>query len=252
MDRFRHLDRYPKFLLIALVVMAVVFSAVYGVTASRVGYLYRDAILVPRQSEGALVYEGKIDGQDTTIIVALDTVIVNLGSKTYGPYTMHEDPTAVPADDPLAPHMTGIVIKEGERTFFRGGMMDSGEDLYLFHEDGSIDYTFTVTMSNGVEYDMNGNPVDPYAPTAYTILELLRGPELTRKGEWPALFLGFFLSAILAVDILFADEIFRFRLSFRVQDAANAEPSDWELASRKIGWTILAFVTFFGYMLGLQ
>ena len=251
MQRFRDLDRYPKFLLIALVVMAVVFSAVYGITASRVGYLYRDTILVPRQVDGATLYEGRLDDADCIFTVTADTVTLVCG-KTYGPYTIHEDPTAVPADDPLAPHMTGIVIKEGERTFFRGGMMDSGEDLYLFHEDGSLDYTFTVTMSNGVEYDMNGNPVDPYAPTAYTILELLRGPELTHKGEWTVLFLGFFLSAILAVDILFADELFRFRLSFRVQDAANAEPSDWELASRIIGWTILAVVTFFDYMLGLQ
>lgn len=252
MQRFRDLDRYPKLILIALAIMAVVFSAIYGITASRVGFLYNDEIFVPRQENGVTLYETTVNGQSCVFTVTADTVALVWGSKTYGPYTIHADSTAIPADDPLAPHMTGIVIKEVERTFFRGGMMDSGEDLYLFHEDGSLDYTFTVTMSNGIEYDMDGNLVDPYAPTAYTILELLRGPELTHKGEWPALFLGFFLSAILAVDILFADEIFRFRISFRIQDTANAEPSDWELASRKIGWTILAFVTFFGYMLGLQ
>lgn len=251
MKRFRDLDRYPKFLLIALVVMAVFFSAVYGITASRVGYLYCDTILVPRQVDGATLYEGRLGDADCIFTVTADTVTLVCG-KTYGPYTIHEDPSAIPADDTLAPYMTGIVIMEGEQTFFRGGLMDSGEDLYLFHEDGSIDYTFTVTMSDSVEYDMNGNPVNPYAPTAYTILALLRGPELTHKGEWTALFLGFFLSAILAVDILFADELFRFRISFRVQDAANAEPSDWELASRIIGWTILTIVTFFDYMLGLQ
>ena len=252
MDRFRNLDRYPKILLIALLALAVIFAPIYGITASRVGYLYNDEIFVPRQSEGALVYEGKIDGKDTTIIVALDTVIVNLGSKTYGPYTIHEDPTAVPADDTLAPHMTGIVIKEGERTFFRGGMMDSGENLYLFHEDGSIDYTFTVTMSNGVEYDMNGNPVDPYAPTAYTILELLRDPELTHKGDWTVFLIGVFCAAATAVSILFADELFYLSICCRVENAETAEPSDWYITCRNFSWTLLTIFIGVNFFMGLQ
>ena len=62
MERIRSLDRYPKLLLIALLLIAVVFTAVYGFAASRVGYLHKDAIFVPRQEAG--------------------------GTKTYGPYTI--------------------------------------------------------------------------------------------------------------------------------------------------------------------
>ena len=35
MDRIRNLNRYPKVLLLALVVMAVVFASVYAVVISR-------------------------------------------------------------------------------------------------------------------------------------------------------------------------------------------------------------------------
>ena len=101
-------------------------------------------------------------------------------------------------------------------------------------------------------YDAEGNVIDQMAPSASTILRLMDDPELTSKGEWLAWFCGVFLSVVTAVLILFADELFRHNLRFMIRNVEHAEPSDWELASRKIGWTILAFVTFFGYMLGLQ
>ena len=47
MNRFRELERFPKILLIALLLMTVIFGAVYGITASRVGYLHNDEIFVP-------------------------------------------------------------------------------------------------------------------------------------------------------------------------------------------------------------
>lgn len=250
MERIRELDRYPKLLLLALLMMAVVFAAVYGITASRVGYLYNDTILVPRQSEGALVYEGKVDGLDSSIVVALDTVIVNWGSKTYGPYTVREDSTAVPED--VSFPMTGIEILDGDKVFFRGGVTDEQEDFWLIDKDGSSPFMMTYTMGDGIEYDMDGNPIDPLEPAPYDIVSLLRGPELTHKGQWPIYLLALFCSALAAVSILFADELFRFSLSFRVRDAYSAEPSDWEIASRTIGWTILTGMILLAYCMGLR
>ena len=81
--------------------------------------------------------------------------------------------------------------------------------------------------------------------SARTILELTEGPELQHKGVWAAWFGGVFVCAVTAFSILFADELFRWDLSFRVRDVEQAEPSDWEIASRYIGWTgclILALV----------
>ena len=73
--------------------------------------------------------------------------------------------------------------------------------------------------------------------SARTILELTEGPELQHKGVWAAWFGGVFICAVTAFSILFADELFRWDLSFRVRDVEQAEPSDWEIASRYIGWT---------------
>lgn len=249
MNRFRELERFPKTLLILLVAMAVAFGAIYGVTASRVGYLYNDEIFVPRPSEGALVYEGKVDGLDSSIVVALDTVIVSWGSKTYGPYTLREDPTAVPED--VSFPMTGIEILDGDKVFFRGGVTDE-DDFWLIDEDGSSPFTVTYTMSDGIEYDMDGHPIDHMKPTPRQIVSLLRGPELEHKGQWQVYWMMLFVSALVALSILFADELFYLSLAFRVQNAEYAEPSDWEIASRIISWTILVGAVLLGYCMGLR
>ena len=133
MNRFRELGRFPKILLIALLLMTVVFGAVYGITASRVGYLHNGEIFVPRQENGATLYEATVDGQDCVFTVTEDTVTLVWGSKTYGPYTVREDPTAVPDGHP---QMTGIEILDGQKVYFRGGVTDEATDFWLLSEDG--------------------------------------------------------------------------------------------------------------------
>lgn len=250
MDRFRKLERYPKILLIALLLMVVVFAPIYGITASRVGYLYNDELFVPRQSEGALVYEAKVDGLDSTIIVALDTVIINWGDKTYGPYSLREDPTAVP-DDVSFP-MTGIEILDGQKVYFRGGVTDETTDFWLLSEDGNSDFMISYTMSDGIEYDMDGNPIDPMEPSPHEIISLLRGPELTHKGDWFSFLVAVFCAAATAVSILFADELFYLSICFRVENAETAEPSDWYISCRNFSWALLTIFTFAALFMGLM
>lgn len=251
MNRFRELDRYPKILLLALVIMAAVFSAVYSLAAARAGYAYNGTLLVPRQTDGAILYEGRLDGYPCTFTVTQDTVTLVCG-KTYGPYTLREDPSAIPDGDSFAPYMTGIVITDGAKNHFRGGMMESGDGFWLFSEDGTSQFTMSVTMSDGSVVDQYGQPIDPYAPTAHTVVELLRGPALTHRGHWSVLVMCILSSLLLAVSILFADDLFRFSLSFRIRGAEHAHPSDWELAGRVIGWTILTAAIFTAYLMGLH
>ena len=250
MKRFRDLDRYPKIILSALLIMAVVFAGIYGITTSRVGFKHNDKIYVPRQENGVTLYEARAEGQDCVFTVTDDTVTFAWGPKTYGPYTLREDPTAIPDDHSFA--MTGIEILDGDRVFFRGGVTDEQEDFWLVSEDGDFPLTMIVTMSDGMEYDSNGNPIDHMKPTPYQIVSLLRGPELTHKGQWEIYGMMLFLSALVALSILFADELFYLSLAFRVRDAEYAEPSDWEIASRFISWTVLAGAILLGYCMGLR
>ena len=256
MARIRNLDRYQKIILLLLSAMLVIFTVAYAAVSSRVGFAYKGAILIPQESGGSTVYSGRIKGETASFTVAQDkTVTFHYGDKLYGPYTACEDPTAVPKDFEMSKHMTGVEIREGESLFFRGGVWVTGEsnrEILLFDEDGGfsgVDVTFT--SGDGAVYDSEGNAVDQMAPSAVTILRLMDTPELTSKGEWLAWFCGVFISAVTAISILFADELFRWNLAFIIRNADRAEPSEWEIMGRYIGWTISFIMVPVIYILGL-
>lgn len=74
---------------------------------------------------------------------------------------------------------------------------------------------------------------------ASDILRLVFDPELTHKGSWLAWLGAVFLSILNAVSILYADELFRWDLSFQIQNAETAEPSEWEMMKRYLSWTVV-------------
>lgn len=254
MERIRELNRYQRILIILLILMTVVSIPLYAITASRAGYLYCNEIFVPRQENGATLYETEIDHRPCVFTVTADTVTLTAGDKTYGPYILREDPTAVPEDHALAPDMTGIVILDGEETFFRGGVSNETKDFWLVSAEGGhpiIDNITTTYTADGTEYNMDGTPIDPMEPTPYQIISLLRGPELTHKGDWQLWFMSLIIAIITAVSILFADELFYLSICFQVQNAETAEPTDWHIATRNFGWGLLTFFTAVSYFMGL-
>lgn len=102
MEKIKGLNYYQKGVLMVMIVMALVFAVVYSMTISRVGFLYKDKILVPSQENGSTVYSGKIQGQQAYFTVSEDkTVVFQHGDKTYGPYTAKEDPAAIPKDEEI-------------------------------------------------------------------------------------------------------------------------------------------------------
>lgn len=249
MERIKSLNRYQKGILLLLSAMIVIFFVVYSVVTSQVGYLYHNAILIPSQQDGSTIYSGKIDGQEAVFTVTADKEITFLlGDKTYGPYTVKEDPSAKPEEHPMS---TGIEIKKGDEILFRGGAYQYSSKLrwHLYNEDGTS-YNLYITI--GVANDKNDNEIDEAEPSLIAILDLVYGPELTHKGNWPGWFIGIFLSAWTAVCILFADELFRWQLRHRTSDWRFAEPSEWEITRRYIGMTLMVAFILFLYIMGLQ
>ena len=184
MERLRGLGRYQIALLVCGVVMILVFSVLYPVTTARVGFLYQDTILTPAQEGDTTVYSGKLRGEAARFTVHADkSVEFQYGDKTYGPYTVTEDPDARP-DSELSRYLTGVEVRCGDTILFRGGVMENGGETLLYHEDGSIDLDLPITAitSSGVTLDGNGNEVDPMELSVRTILELTEGPELQHKG----------------------------------------------------------------------
>lgn len=241
-----------------MTVMVLVFTVVYPVTIAREGFVYQEALLVPSQENGNTVYSGKIQGEKASFTVYADrTVEFRYGDKLYGPYTAREDPSAIPDADeegePLGGEaVTGVELRCGEQIIFRGGVVDYGDSSWLYNEDGSLaDMGFSV-MIDGIVMDENGNVIDLMEPSVSTILDLMAGPELTHRGEWIAWFGGVFICIFTALSILFADELFRWELSFQIRNADKAEPSDWEIAGRYIAWTALPVIAMILFVEGLQ
>ena len=136
MERLRGLGRYQIALLVCGVVMILVFSVLYPVTTARVGFLYQDTILTPAQEGDATVYSGKLRGEAARFTVHADkSVEFQYGDKTYGPYTVTEDPDARP-DSELSRYLTGVEVRCGDTILFRGGVMENGGETLLYHEDG--------------------------------------------------------------------------------------------------------------------
>ena len=131
MARIRQLDWYQRGILLLLLALALVFAVIYRVRIARVGFLYQDKIFVPSEENGVTVYSGKISGEPAQFTVSEDkAVLFHCGEKTYGPYTVTEDPTALPEVEIEREGMTGVEIREGEKLVFRGGFWQSGEDYW--------------------------------------------------------------------------------------------------------------------------
>ncbi len=253
MQRIKNLNGYQKGLLLLLLAMALVFAVVYHMTIARVGVLYQNAIFVPAEENGVTVYSGKLRGKQAEFTVSADkTVSFRCDGQTYGPYTVKEDPTARPEDEFGREGMTGVEIRDGEELLFRGGFWQSDGSFWLRNADGSMDLGMqTYVVENGVKKDSDGNIIDPAKPSASDILRLVFDPELTHKGTWLAWLGAVFLSVLNAVSILYADELFRWDLSFQIQNAETAEPSEWEMMKRYLYWTVVTIMLLVIYLVGL-
>lgn len=251
MERIRDLDRFQKIILILLAVMLVYFTVAYAVSINRKGFAYQESIFVAEEQNGNMLYTGKLEGKSASFTVTPDKAVTfRHGDKTYGPYTAREDPTAVPEGE----SGTGVEILDNGIVFFRGSVSVFGDGFWLVREDGTpASFFLTATMSDGTVVDGHGNIIDPMEPDVHTILHLMNGPDLTSyKGAWPIWLLGVVFSAVNVVSILFADELFRWRMSWRVSNPETIEPSDWELGSRYIGWVAMVIMVFIYFCMGLN
>lgn len=254
-QKIQDLNWYQKGILLLLLVLIPVYAVIYHVSISRVGVLYNDKIFVPAEESGATVYSGRLDGKPAEITVTNDKTAVTFrcGDTVYGPYTIKEDPSAL-ADIEFCPSdMRGVALYDGETLLFRGGFWPSREFTQLYRADGSPDLQMGLyAVENGVWKDADGNVVDPMKPDAADILRIALAPELTHKGDWLVWFGAVCISLLNAATILYADELFRWNLSFQIQNAEDVEPSEWEMLSRYLGWTVLTILAFIVYILGLK
>lgn len=253
-QRIRNLEGYQKAILLAMASMVLVFSVVYLLTVRRVGYLYQGTILVPTQEDGATVYTGSIRNTAAQFRVTENQVTFRYGDTQYGPYTMESDPTAVPSQQDAGEGFVGIEIRDKGKILFRGGVRALQDYCFFIHSDGSSDFLSIYEDGvTGVAYNAEtGEVYDRMAPTIRDIYALLTTPPLTHKGEGMAWLAGVVICIVNAATLLFADELFHWKMTFLLRNAEGAEPSDWELGQRFISGATLGILALVVFVLGLQ
>ena len=258
MERIKEMGRYQRGIFLLSLAMIVIFTVLYPLLYPRVGfmcnndYAYPSTFLEMRKEDGVTVYEGWVKGKKLTFRVEkADTLICHYGDKTYGPFTARRDPTAVPKQFSTDKKVVGVEILEGEEVLFRGGVsVKDRESLSM----SLYDKEFYDFVPSGPILGNSGSvsvKTDPMKPKDITILRLLTGPKLIRAVNWWGWVSGMYFAICTVVCALFADELFRFRMSFRVSNAADLYPSDWEIASRYIGWTACAGIALISFVMGL-
>ena len=122
MERLKGLGRWQKGVLLFMIAMIAVFTVLYPITIAREGFAYKDTILVPNSENGTTVYSGKIWGKQVRFTVSQDkTVYFQYGDKTYGPYTVREDPSAIPKDKQFGENMVELKFAAEKKSSFAAG-----------------------------------------------------------------------------------------------------------------------------------
>lgn len=232
----KKLGVYQKVLLFLMVVTSLVFMVFYLINYSKEWYEYKDTLLLCRKEGDNTVLSGEIEGEKTVITMTEDkTIEIKYGEKVYGPYVVKRDETADSESNHYFGELTGIVIYCGEEIRFRGGIKEY---------DGSWIFSGEINEQDNI--------VDPMEPSVKELFLLWEGPKLIKNVLLEALFVGIFICIINAISIIYADEIFKWGLRFVIRSVDKAEPSDWEIASRYIGWTLLFICAVVMFYIGVS
>ena len=257
-ERLKATNLYQRILLILMAAAFPLFFVIYQVVTAQPGIEYQGAFLRCEMQGEQAVYTGKVNGFQVRFAVSPEGKVEYTCDGVAQPaYTVVEDPTAIPAEnewslDPAV--LRGAEIRQGEKVLHRVAWSDSSGFYIMVDENGkTVGNMFAITFSSGGKtYDENGQEIQPSAhPGPADLVNMVFEPEIVHRGDWQFWFMGTLAALGCILLILFADELFRFNLSFQIRNADWAEPSEWEIATRYIGWTLLAFVAVASYCMGL-
>jgi len=233
--------------------LMLLFILLYATLGRQYVVRHEDELFRYRKEGDTLTYTGKLNGKEAVLTMLPDgSLECLLDGVRYGPYTVTEDPSAVPeASDVPSRVLTGIEVREGDEVLFRGGFYGTG--ILLFYNSNGERYTLP-SQEMLVSNDMYGTVYSSelIEPSLRTVLRFTIAPDPVYRGTVGFLLLGLFCSLACILSTFFAEELFRHNLRFSIKNAENAEPSDWELMSRWISWIVFTAVALAFYIGGLS
>lgn len=251
MNRWRALTPFPRIMLCIQAGLLVLFTILYPLLGMQRGIDFQGEFLRQVERGEDTVYTGTLDGKTVELTYTPSgALFYRWGDVEYGPYTLTEDPSALPTSETMG-RVTGVELRLDGEILFRGGY--GGDGLYLVNENGTKLNGLEI-VTNGTAYGLDGSRqiYEDGLSITRAISLLLEGPSVRSRVHGEGYFLGTLVVAINAVAILFADELFRWNLRWSIRHPERAEPSEWELFSRGFSWVVLTIVALIGYMMGLS
>ena len=251
MNRWRALTPFPRIMLCIQAGLLVLFTILYPLLGMQRGIDFQGEFLRQVERGEDTVYTGTLDGKTVELTYTPSgALFYRWGDVEYGPYTLTEDPTALPPSETMG-RVTGVELRLDGEILFRGGYGLDG--FYLVNEDGTKPNRLEI-IANGTAYGLVGSQqiYEEGLSITRAISLLLEGPSVRSRVHGEGYFLGTLVVVINAVAILFADELFRWNLRWSIRHPERAEPSEWELFSRGFSWVLLTIVALIGYMMGLS
>lgn len=243
-DRWTEMDWGRRAILLIHPALFLLFFIVFLTFGQQQVVSYQSQHLRYERQGEADVYSGRVYGRGVKYVVSSGQVVEYwLDGALDSTYTVTEDPTAVPDTEEAAQYgpdfYTGVEIRKGDAVWFRGAT----SPFWLVDEEGNnLTFSFGFSSTNGT--------VELTPPDPGTILRFAQGPEVSQRGDGMFLLLALFSSLACLFSLWFEDHLFRWNLAFRVRNPHDAEPSEWELFSRWLGWIVLTGVALLSYALG--
>lgn len=247
---------YRRAMLVATVGLMVLATVLYLTVGSQKGFEYGGSFYALTAVDGTMTYTANAhewhEGNTTiqsgagrrivyTVTPVFDSgfvVTCKMGEETYGPYQVAAldlaDLSTRVLSFPLDGGMEITNVTTGER-LFRGGYIRS-----------SSGYAFLLDENKQGEADsiLDFAPPKPKkGPNCDDLYHFTFGAEESMMGraDWTLYFCALLSAVFNTVSLVYAEERFTFRMSFRVADPANVEPSEWELFTRHAGWAVFLF-----------
>lgn len=246
--RWQGLNLPQRILLLLQVFLFVLFLILYATFGRQQVIEYHNTLFRCRDDGDTTIYFGTLDGEKAVFTVFPGPVVeYRWGDTLYGPYIITEDPTAIPDEQNIPEYITstqflmGVEVRKDSDILFRGAFLTSSSLFLLISEDGTSYSPVSVIVGS------NAKP----EPSVRSILRIAFASEPTQRGHWEFFLLGVFVCVLNTTSILFADKLFRFHLQFRVKYPEDAEPSDWELFTRWVGWVVLTITASALFITGL-
>lgn len=226
------LTRFQKLLLAVLAGMLAFFGVLMAAFRAHPGVLFEESLLGITEEEGRIVYSGKCYGDPVTVAVTWPTNFKAVVEFTIG--DRFRDVCEV--EYPLEPIETirgpanGLRVTKNGATLFRGAYAPDMEAGW-FDENGDWAPQITIRAHGG-------DPWSGYETTAADAVWFALGPGTSAHGD-PGLFgMAVFLSLLLAVEIVFHKQLFRFEHRW----ARDPEPIEGYLMLERVLWLVMAAV----------